>query len=339
MKPMLTSLTLISTLATIQLNPGFASEVRNNMEQTVFTNEFSLNRLLQEELFFCDFETNEFLSACNSTLYEYDVNGDGFINRGPEFVNFVMDLIGNDNYVEGSVSFSQLYPLQLVGIFNNAACDSTCEDGNENCLGCSLDVTLQDENVVCYLCDRLKRFIDSLEAPTSMPSGFPSESPTSSPTVKPSTAPTTKPVPSPSALPTCGADATMLTIQYPLSTRNDVDAAAILSGADNTVKKDLIDGIAAIVQDELAESSTGTKDPFYDASFPPSIDSVVDTNCDVDDIEYADVSDTNAVNCSVVTSSITIFAYCETDTEALKVSLGQSVRQALMGSGFCQYIS
>ena len=335
MHSFLTWCLLVTTfITTRRVNPVSATEIDHNTLQNSYISDFSLERFMQEvgNNAQCDFENDVPLQMCNSTLFEYDTSGDGLINRGDEYVNFVMNMIGNTNYVEGSVSFVFLYPLRLIEIFNNAAC--LCDD--DECDGCVSDVDIQDEDVVCYLCDRLLRFIDTLEQPTVAPSLMPSVGPSTMPTGKPSSAPTGVPVPSPSALPTCGYEAVVMTMLYPLTTQAGVDAAAILSETDNYVKKQLINATIATVESEL-ESETS----FYDQAVPPSIDDVVDTQCDVDDLQYASASIGEAIselNCAVVTSSITVFANCETDQQALQESLALSFRMSLANDEFCQFI-
>jgi len=162
-------------------------------------------------------------------------------------------------------------------------------------------------------------------------------------------------------------------VRYPLTTNPGVDAAAILSASDgNTVLVDLISATGAIVNATIAaaleddegasvtiglgrrmvqdyglkqrqmldptqvvSARTFSYEPYYDSAVPPTIDAVEDVTCDVDDLQYASSSD---VSCTVVTSSITVFGYCDTDEEALKASIMTGLVMNFAGNMFCDFI-
>ena len=204
---------------------------------------------------------------------------------------------------------------------------------------------------------------------TSAPSSSPSDGPTSLPSILQTPAPVELPSDSPSSQPSCSqtAEAIVIEVRYPLTTNPGVDANVILSSDGNTVLVDLVSATSLLVNQTIAASTAsasaeqigeqrrGVQDyhlkarqmldptPVVSArafSYAPYfgnavIDNVEDVPCDVDDLQYATSSD---VNCTVVTSSITVFGYCDTDMDALTAQIMSGLFMTFAGNMFCDFV-
>jgi len=264
------------------------------------------------------------LAQCSATIMEYDTNDDGEIDRD-EYVTLVMNQLGVEDYEPGSVSFIDL-PLPLIGVYNIQICGGQDCSSDEN-----IDIT--DDSVVEDMCTRIIDFIGALESPSVSPTNIPSSEPTGAPTAMP----TFKPSPKESAQPSCGADPVSISITYPITTTEGLSASDIINETGNTVKANLIEGLFLILTEQPFLNNGESRSPFTDENFKPSIDSVTDSPCDVDDLEYSLLE--MSPNCPVVSSTVTVFSYCETDVAELESNIISVLKSSLLGNEFCRFFS
>jgi len=296
------------------------------------------------------------IKNCKETLDEYDYNGNGVIDRNEEFVTFLEHLSGNTEY-DGGTNFIDV-DLDFIGVLNEVSSESE---------GLDLSNPAQVLTFCTLLAVQIKNhrtehpsFLPSLspapsdiptQKPTTFPVAEPSSSPTSSPSKKPTTMPTFSPTfnpsvspevspsqmptVSPSTAPSCLAKPYNVIVRYPLTSQAGLNAAAIINGEDNTVKADLLHATINVTTSFIDQEYENQSDVYYDETHPPNIDSVLSIDCDVDDLEYAEDED---VNCFVVTSSITVFVDCVTDTNILEENIGEAMRQSMTNNGFCSFM-
>ena len=125
-----------------------------------------------------------------------------------------------------------------------------------------------------------------------------------------------------------------LIFRFPLSTTSSIDSDRVLNQANNTVLVDLQTAILESVNNAINDFNHSCHiEPYLDESDEGEVIKAVDNvYCDVDDYEYALSSD---INCSIVTSHINMYTYCDNDEGPLKEVVSTELRRSLLRRKWC----